>query len=233
MSSHTSRRMSLGAGAQRRVLGEASSRFNSSYGSSADGHDLIVPQKSYVSSGAGIVLEPEFIGNDGGSAPGSSRRRSSSAPRRQSFGGEGLLSHHRQLGNGTNTGETPIRDRRAMLQAWRQAREGESNSIDATRKRTARGEPPLPPTSKHPKMAMTATSAASAASLSQDEHRSRHSTVNYFDDDDENRTIGGGSTILFSVRTPSSRRGMGSARRKSILGRSVFQSNDGKANTRK
>lgn len=242
MSSHSSRRMSLGAGSQRRVLGEGSSRLNSRYGSSnllssAEDIDLDTPQKSYGSN-HGIVPAPsDYSINSAATASASDRRRSSSMPRRQSFGGgEGLLSQHRQLLNGGNSGETPLRDRRAMLQAWRQAKEGDCNSIDTSRKRTARGEPLLPPTSKHPRSTLTTTSNPSGGCLSNERHysgveqtenRSHHSTINYYDDDAENRTIGGSSHILLSARTPSSRRGMGSARRKSILGRNVGHSNDG------
>jgi hypothetical protein len=246
MSSHSSRRMSLGTGAQRRVLGEGSSRFNTRYGSSnllssAVDNEMNTPQKSlYDGSNGGLGLDLESITDGGENASVSSTRRSSSVPRRQSFGGEGLLSAHRQHINGNNSGETPVRDRRAMLQAWRQAREGDSSSIDATRKRTARGDPLLPPSSKHPKVTMPSGSSNVGATLphehrytglEQMENRSHQSALNYYDDDEENRTIGGSSHILFSARTPSSRRAIGSARRKSILGRSVVHSNEGKSKT--
>lgn len=207
--------MSLGGGALRRggtPLLDSSSRFNSRSGNESDDENQTTPNKS-------------------ASKYGSNRRRSSSAPRRQSFGGDGLLSRSNFTSN--TTSETPIRDRRAMLEKWRQSRAGATSapsdasgagdvsSVD-TRKRL-RGDPPLPPSSKqHRSMAHSHYSHSQETS-----HYSTGGTIEYYDDDMESRGTGYVASVL-SGRTPSSSRRttMGSARRKTpLLGRSVIQSN--------
>ncbi|KAG7338295.1 kinesin motor domain containing protein [Nitzschia inconspicua] len=177
---------------------------------------------------------------DDGSANGScasSIRRSSSVPRRQSFGGSGLLSRNNSATNLKST-ETPIRDRRAMLEAWRKAKGGETvcvNGEDAasveTRKRTRGDPPPLPPSSKQHRTTLSQdqTSTEGSHSLypnyrpteghSQTPARSYH-TIDYIENDGENR-------VPFTVRTPSRFRGtMGSARRKSLLGQNIYHQNE-------
>jgi hypothetical protein len=127
-----SSRRSLGGGA-RSVLKDSSSRYNSlasgrrqSFGGGADGETT--PQKPR----RGLL---DTAGFRDGSLP-SSASRSASAPRHQALDGDALRS------------ETPIRDRRAMLAAWRQARAGQRGEDTETKKRT-RGDPPLPPSSSY------------------------------------------------------------------------------------
>jgi hypothetical protein len=224
------RRMSLGGGALRRnVLAEHSSTANVISNSQrftlSIQEDCGTPQKSI-----------ELDGSTYGSA--SSKRRSSSVPRRQSFGGNSLLSHG--IAANQSSAETPIRDRRAMLEAWRRARGGDGASVGAgdpssveTRKRT-RGDPPLlPPSSKQHRTTLSQdrTSLSGTQSLYQPHHpsdinsqaslRSTH-TIDYYDQDAENRGA-------FTAHTPSSRQGtIGSARRKSLMGRSIYHLNEGK-----
>ncbi|OEU17114.1 hypothetical protein FRACYDRAFT_184776, partial [Fragilariopsis cylindrus CCMP1102] len=144
--------MSLGGGALRRggapLVDNSASRFNARALSTAsdDEYAHTTPQKSSRA------------------AHQDSRQRSSSSSRRQSFGGDGLLSRSNYHTTVASSG-TPIRDRRAMLEKWRNSRGGgsstpvpppaggdrvgsgnDASSIE-TRKRT-RGDPPLPPTSK-------------------------------------------------------------------------------------
>jgi hypothetical protein len=169
------------------------------------------------------------------------RHRSSSVPRRQSFSGSGLISLSAVVNS--NSTATPIRDRRAVLEAWRKARCGETSNTGnvedlssiETRKRT-RGDPLLlPPSSKHYRTNMSHDYACTSfgQSLHQNSHPraaetqyqnsilSSNLTIDYCDNDIENRSA-------FTARTPSSRRGtMGSARRKSLMGRNIYHVNEG------
>lgn len=236
MSSRRSR-LSLGGGALRRAggggtaLSDSSSRIN---------------VRSYTSS------DDEYHHNSPQKTTNSTRQRSSSSSRRQSFGGDGILSRSKLSRNNHHTTGTPIRDRRAMLEKWRQSRGtgtpattesigGDSypSSIE-TRKRT-RGDPPLPPSSKSHR------SATPNHSHYQENHhpsnggkydsrtQMQQSTIEYYDNDDdmENARLDGYGTTssLLSARTPASNRSrrqtMGSARRKTttLLGRGIIQNN--------
>jgi hypothetical protein len=171
----------------------------------------------------------------------SSKYRSSSVPRRQSFGGSGLLS--RTTAVNSNSIETPIRDRRAVLEAWRKARGGDTSDADVaeyassfeTRKRT-RGDPPLlPPSTKHYRTNLSQDHATTAFGqiLHQNNHHrctevqsqssvlSSNLTIDSCDNNTENHST-------FTARTPSSRRGIiGSASRKSLMGRNIYHVNNG------
>ena len=138
----------------------------------------------------------------------SSSTRAMSAPRRQSFGGDALGP------------EAQTRDRRAMLEAWRQARAGNRSGDDDDTRKRARNEPPLPPTSTctpvHTKVQRTATGICN---ISGSQTPSQTSYIQCYDEDSDyqNRT----GTLLTS-RTPVGRRGLlGSARRNSLVGRNV------------
>jgi len=145
---------------------------------------------------------------------------------RQSLGGEGLLSRSNYS---VGSSSSSIVDRRAMLEKWRQSRNGGGASVDTsgdaasmeTRKRN-RGDPPLPPVSKQHKSS-SSTHGYHSQTNSQD------NSIEYYDDDVENRNGGYGGSVL-SSRTPASksnrRMTMGSARRKApLLGRTVIQNN--------
>ena len=219
-------RMSLGGGALRRGAGtpllDSSSRFNSRSGNASDDDYSSTPHKSSAS-------------------PYATRQRSSSVSRRESFGGDGLLSRSNYAPSSSTTSGTPVRDRRAMLAQWRQSRAAATGNGGApapaddafsavdTRKRY-RGDPPLPPTSKQHRSTASTTHSHYAHSHSQEtSHYSNGGTIEYYDDDMDSRTNGyGAATSVRSVRTPSSSRRttMGSALRKTpLLGRSVIQSN--------
>ena len=240
MSSRRSR-MSLGGGALRRggapLVDNSASRFSarSSSAASDDEYAHTTPQKS------------------SSAAHHDSRQRSSSSSRRQSFGGDGLLSRSNYHTTAATSG-TPIRDRRAMLEKWRNSRGGSSAPVPSggggggsgndassveTRKRT-RGDPPLPPTSKVHRSTTSTHSHYSYSQENQQYNGGNHdsnsqiqqSNIEYYDDDMESTKAGGygTTTSLLSVRTPSSNRSrrstMGSARRKTtLLGRNVVQSN--------
>ena len=129
-----------------------------------------------------------------------------SAPRRQSFGGDALRP------------EVQTRDRRAMLEAWRQARAGNRNGDDDDTRKRARNEPLLPPSSTftpvHSKIQRTTTGNASGSQTP-----SQTSYPQYYDEDSENQSRNGN---LLASRTPVGRRGLlGSARRNSLVGRNV------------
>jgi hypothetical protein len=216
MASRRSLGGALGGGALRdgasRSNSVAGGRRRQSFGGGAKPEET-TPQKQRLG-----LLDSSF--RDG--TLGSSGSRAASAPRRQSFGGDALR------------GETPIRDRRAMLQAWRVARTGQNGEENETKKR-ARNDPPLPPSS-----AFTPNSKdrgysrklpRSTHGLSQDNDdysRSQNSqSMNYYDDDSDNGGRAGGS--LLSSRTPLGRRGkLGSARRQTMSGRKILQSTEGK-----
>jgi len=229
MSSRRSR-MSLGGGALRRggaPLVDNSSHLNVRSSALSDDEYHTTPRKS--------------------SRLQDSRLRSSSVSRRQSFGGDGLLSRSNQLTTSAKSA-TPKRDRRAMLEKWRQSRgdedstpaprgvppPGDTSSVE-NRKRT-RGDPPLPPSSK------THRSVTSAHSLYPPSHppsqeiqhydgrnhdyhsQKKQTTIEYYDDDDMESTRPDGhgtTTSILSARTPSSSRSrrttMGSARRKTTI----------------
>ena len=140
-----------------------------------------------------------------------SREPAKSGARRQSFGGDAFR------------GETPIRDRRAMLEAWRQARAEKSHDNLDTKKRS-RADPPLPPTNgftpKHRKFHRTQDSSQESGVLSQ-LSTGTDQTLHHYDDEAENQSRG--SSLVIS-RTPINRWGhLGSARRHSLLGRNIGQ----------
>eukprot|EP00934_Nitzschia_sp_Nitz4_P008201 Nitzschia sp. Nitz4//scaffold154_size52827//16137//18633//NITZ4_006774-RA/size52827-augustus-gene-0.22-mRNA-1//-1//CDS//3329537302//8191//frame0 len=125
-----------------------------------------------------------------------------SAPRRQSVGG-------------ALAGETPIRDRRAMLEAWRQQRADNRSNENTEPKKRARHDPPLPPSG------VTTTSRMFPSSQESQpfSQPSPSSSIAYYDDEAENQSRG---SSLLTSRTPLGRRGkLGSARRHSLLGRNV------------
>mmetsp|Transcript_6264 Transcript_6264/g.15510 ORF Transcript_6264/g.15510 Transcript_6264/m.15510 type:complete len:905 (+) Transcript_6264:130-2844(+) len=214
MSSRRSR-MSLGGGALRRGVLDGSSRYNIRSSGESDDDYNTTPLKSYNSD----------------------RQRSSSVSRRQSFGGNGILSRSNY---GSGSGGAQLVDRRAMLEKWRQSRNGgatatTSDDADANcelasnenRKRN-RGDPPLPPVSKQHRSASSNHSYYSHP-YSQQNSFSQGGSSQYSDDEIESRTSGFGATSsILSGRTPSSKRRttMGSARRKApLLGRNVIQNN--------
>ena len=148
--------------------------------------------------------------------------RPSSVSRRQSFGGDALRS------------ETPIRDRRAMLEAWRQARAGQNTDDNETKKRV-RNDPPLPPS-----MAFTPNGKDRGYSrkvqrthgggLSQESDgysiSQNTQSANNYDEGSEMMSRSGAS--LLTSHTPLSRRSkLGSARRKSMSGRKILQTFEG------
>lgn len=140
------------------------------------------------------------------SAFSSSSVRSSSVPRRQSLGGDSLRSG------------TPVRDRRAMLEAWRQARAGNRGTEEDETKKRVRNDPPLPPSGAG---GFTSVSRKLARTNS---HNTEHETIGsgsiaFYDDEAESASRG--STFL-SSRASMGRRGkLGSARRHTLLGRNV------------
>lgn len=235
--------MSLGGGALRRnVLSDSTSRMNTTNNASVNGRLTASSSLSQDDRDYGTPLKSVDI--DDGIAYGSttsSNHRSSSAPRRQSFGGSGLLSRSNTAAHTASTIETPIRDRRAMLEAWRKARGGDACGGDPssveTRKRTRGDPPPLPPSSKQHRTTLSQdhVSNASAVYYVHQTHHNHHptadlnsqssmrsnQTIDYYDNDIENR-------IAITARTPSSRQGtMGSARRKSLMGRNIYHVNEG------
>lgn len=134
-------------------------------------------------------------------------------PRRQSLGGGALR------------GETPLRDRRAMLEAWRQARVENRGHEDVDTKKRSRAEPPpLPPSTA---FTPSGRKVQRTHDYSQESERlSQHSsgwdqTIQYYDDEADNQSRG---SSLLTSRTPISRRGkLGSARRHSLMGRNIGQ----------
>ena len=168
---------------------------------------------------------------------GSSRFNSYTSRRRQSFGGlnnddetsplkhrRGLLDSTGYRGGDSLRTETTITDRRAMLEAWRQARAAkQSNGEEGENRKRTRADPLLPPTDSR-KIARTHISSQNSedqqAPLSQTSTASY--SVQYHDDESE--------VSLLSARTPRGRRGkLGSARRQStLMGRSLVNINEGK-----
>ena len=197
----------LGGGA-RGALRDGSSRYNSLAGRSRE----------------------SFGGTeDGGNSPQKMRRglldTTGYRTRRQSLGGDALRS------------ELPIRDRRAMLQAWRQNKASQREEDNDSKKRS-RGDPPLPPCSSHTsnsdysfgnsrKLQKSLTHSQESDDQGSFSQNSAFSVANGYDDESVNHSKGSGS--LLAARTPLKRRGkLGSARRQSLMGRS-FPKMDGKS----
>jgi hypothetical protein len=229
---------------RRTVLGDSTSRVNT--------HSTTTNRYAASSLSEGHQHEcgtpHKFIDFDDGMTNGqcsaSFKQRCSSVPRRQSFGGSGLLSLSTAV-NSYST-ETPIRDRRAVLEAWRKGRVVDTASDGVTedpssilsRKRTRGGTAPLlPPSSKHYRTNLSQDHASN--SFGQSFHQNNHHgetevhsessnlssrmAIDYCDNDVENHSS------IFTARTPSTRRGtMGSARRKSLMGRNIYHVNEGK-----
>ena len=161
--------------------------------------EVTTPQKAERS-----LLESTTAAYSSSSAVG----RGSYASRRQSFGGD------------SPAGETPIRDRRAMLEAWRQARQGNGSNeqpAEVDTKKRPRNDPPLPPSHS-----MTPSGRKlQRTQYSQEEAFSHSSGMAFYEDDVENQSQG---SSLLTSRTPiGKRRGLGSARR-SLLGRNIAPS---------
>jgi hypothetical protein len=228
-------RMSLGGGSETRgVLGDGASRYNSSLSLSARRRQSFggreedeTPQKSHTS-----ILETYEVRGGGFLGDSAPRRRSVSAPRRQTMDAQ--------------QSETPQKDRRAMLAAWRQAR-ATGNPDGGENKKRTRGldTPPLPPSA----YASAGTPSSATADLSSYTVRKQRkvqqemddtislshasagcqSTIQYYDGDSASDDRAGGS--LLTSRTPSGkRRGLGAAaRRKSsaLPPRSVVNAAEG------
>jgi hypothetical protein len=194
-----------------RPLRDGSARYNSlsarrrqSLGSGLSKGSDTTPQKSQ-----GSLLDAYGSREN---LHGSSANSAGSAPRRQSFGGDALR------------GETPTRDRRAMLEAWRQARVGNRDQEDVDVKKRCRTDPPLPPsnsfTPNRRKVQRTHDYSQENEGFSQQSNRGNQ-TLQYYDDEAESQSRG---SSLLTSRTPIGRRGkLGSARRHSLLGRNIGQ----------
>jgi hypothetical protein len=205
------RRMSLG-GASRNVLRDSSSRYNSSLASSLGGEDG-TPQKARRG-----LLDMSGI-SDGPSTRG----RTSSVGRRQSLGG----------GGDALRSETPSKSsRREMLAAWRQSRKGGGDDTENKKRIRGNDAPPLPPSfntsstpasdhgtnhsRKHPRV-----ENEEPPTLSQNSAASP--SIHYCDDESASEVSRGGISMP-SARTPLVRAGrLGSARRRTLLGRSTIQ----------
>jgi hypothetical protein len=186
-----------------RPLSDGSSRFNS-----LSGRRRQSVGGAYLPKDAGETT-PQKVGKsllDSTSASySSSVGRASSVSRRQSVGGDALQ------------GETPTRDRRAMLEAWRQARQGnrdpEREAVVDTKKR-ARIDQPLPPSNS-----MTPSRRKfPRTNYSQEDSVAQTRGMAFYEDDVENQIHG--SSFLTSRTQTGVRRGLGSARR-SVLGRVI------------
>lgn len=212
--------MSLGGGSETRsVLGDGASRHNSSLSLSARRRQSFggreedgTPQKSHTS----VLDTYEVRGSGGLLGDSASRRRSVSAPRRQTLDAQ--------------QSETPQKDRRAMLTAWRQAR-ATGNPDGGENKKRTRGldTPPLPPSA----YASAGTPSSATADFTSYTIRKQRkvqqeledtislshasvgaqSTIQYYDGDSASDDRAGGS--LLTSRTPSGkRRGLGAAARR-------------------
>jgi hypothetical protein len=134
--------------------------------------------------------------------------RSSSAARRQTLGGNSLKS------------ETPAKDRRAMLAAWRQSRNEGPEEVD-TRKRT-RNDPPLPPSgyangdqlSSSRKQQRFEENTSVEKPLSQNTYPG--TSIHYDDDESEGYYSARSAKTAYTPLGRSSR--LGSARRKTFMG---------------
>lgn len=206
-----------------RGLRDGSSRYNSSgrqsigFGlhSNKDDVGITTPQKER----RGLIDSAGFREN---STFSSSLSRSSSVPRRQSLGGESFRS------------ATPTRDRRAMLEAWRQQRQGnrapaaaEETMVDATKKRT-RNDPPLPPSASTASFTPSSRKMARTNTFEQQQPQETigSGTIAFYDDEAE-ESMSRGSSLRSSRASLGGRRGkLGSARR-SILGRKIGQPLEG------
>lgn len=189
-----------------RALRDGSSRYNTLVSSrrrqsigGANRDDEITPQKPH----RGLL----------GGAVSSSGNRALSAPRRLSMGGASMA------------GDTPTRDRRAMLEAWRQARNGNRAGDEIDSKKRNRIDPPLPPSA-----ALTPTSrkfqrTGSTLRDVQSHSQQTPGSIDYYDDEMDNYSRG---SSLLSSRTSIGRTGkLGTARRQSLLGKSIGQPCEG------
>ena len=152
----------------------------------------------------------------------SSGTRDSSASRRQS------------VCCGVSQSETPKSDRRAMLEAWRQARAGAIDGVEP-KKRNRMQEPLFllpnsnlntPSTKDFARRKQQKIEIQENATLSQPTGESL--LVKCSDNENANEVVS-----LMSARTPLGRRpkGLGSARRKTFLGKPVLQVSEGKNDT--
>jgi hypothetical protein len=226
----SSRRGSIGGS----ILRDSSSRYNSSISSSSrrrqsfgggggggDNELSTTPHKP-----RGLLDSSSSVLSGLRDEPSARTTRSTSLPRRESFGGDNLRS------------ETPVKDRRAMLAAWRVAktgnREPNETDVDTTKKRNRGYEaPPLPPTDYHQsrkqqkvQQHMHLDGGDEPLPLSQNSAVSQ--SIQYYDDETTGDFSRAGSSLL-SARTPSSRRRglLGAARRKSFAPRSMVQPAEG------
>ena len=205
------RRMSLG-GASRNVLRDSSSRYNSSLASSLGGEDG-TPQKTRRG-----LLDMSGI-SDGPSTRG----RASSVSRRQTLGGDSDA-----LGS-----ETPSKSsRREMLAAWRQSRKGGGDDTENKKRIRGNDAPPLPPsfnTSSTPAsehgtyQSRKHQRVENEEPLSLSQNSAPSPSIHYYDDESASEASRGGISMA-SARTPLVRAGrLGSARRRTLLGRSAIQ----------
>jgi hypothetical protein len=122
------------------------------------------------------------------------------------------------VGGDALRGETPIKDRRAMLEAWRKARRG---GEDTEPKKRTRADPPLPPTNSRKIQRTHASNSQDSEDqqISLSQNSSASYSINYYDDETENSRAG---NSILSSKTPRGRRvKLGSARRKSLMGRNI------------
>ena len=211
------RRMSLG-GASRNVLRDSSSRYNSSLASSLGGEDG-TPQKTRRG-----LLDMSGI-SDGPSTRG----RASSVGRRQTLGS----------GSDALGSETPSKSsRREMLAAWRQSRKGGGDDTENKKRIRGNDAPPLPPsfnTSSTPASEHGGTYQSrkhqrveNEEPLSLSQNSAPSPSIHYYDDESASEASRGGISMP-SARSPLVRAGrLGSARRRTLLGRSTIQQ-EGKA----
>jgi hypothetical protein len=204
------RRMSLG-GASRNVLRDSSSRCNSSLASSFDEDGT--PQKTRRG-----LLDMSGI-SDGPSTRG----RASSVGRRQTLGG----------GSDALRSDTPSKSsRREMLAAWRQSRKGGGDDTENKKRIRGNDAPPLPPsfnTSSTPAsehgtyQSRKHQRVESEEPLALSQNSAPSPSVHYYDDESVSEVSRGGISMT-SARTPLVRVGrLGSARRRTLLGRSTIQ----------
>lgn len=188
-------------------LRDGSSRFNSigrsrrqSIGIGGLKGDATTPQKER----RGLIDSSGLREN----AFSSSLGRSSSVPRRQSLGGDSFRSG------------TPVKDRRAMLEAWRQARAGNRAPEEAENKKRVRNDPPLPPSSSG-SFTPGSRKIARTNNIHNEQETIGSSTIAFYDDEEEH--LSRGSSLLSSRTSMAPRGKLGSARRHSLLGRNIPQ----------
>jgi hypothetical protein len=205
------RRMSLG-GAARNVLRDSSSRYNSSLASSFGGEDG-TPQKT----------RQGLLDTSGISDGPSTRGRASSVGRRQTLGG----------GSDALKSETPSKSsRREMLAAWRQSRKGGGDDTENKKRIRGNDGPPLPPsfnTSSTPAsehgtyQSRKHQRVENEEPLSLSQNSALSPSIHYYDDESASEVSRGGISMA-SARAPLVRVGrLGSARRRTLLGRSTIQ----------